>query len=171
MISLPDNRFASGSYDNTIQIWDVTTAIGLKTLESHTGAVLCLVYLGDGHLASGSVDKTIKIWDYLSNLLIKTFDQPHMNSITTLIVLSNNSDSNNSKNESASNSASKSTMPLLVSGSIDSTICIWDVESGLCLHQLKKHSSTINSLISLQNNQLLVSASDDQSIVIWKKVI
>jgi WD40 repeat protein len=59
---LADGRLASGSYDETIRLWDV--AIGAETarLEADTW-VRALCVLQDGRLASGSNDDTIRLWD------------------------------------------------------------------------------------------------------------
>jgi len=54
---------ASGSFDNTIRIWDFNKGIEINKLEVHTGTVLCLVVLPNNQLASGSQDNTIRIWD------------------------------------------------------------------------------------------------------------
>jgi WD40 repeat protein len=60
---LPDGRLASGSYDRTIRLWDVTTGAETARLEGHSGLVSALCVLPDGRLASGSYDRTIRLWD------------------------------------------------------------------------------------------------------------
>ena len=54
---------ASGSWDNTIRLWDVTTGAEGTQLEGHPGSVYSLCLLPDGRLASGSDGKTIRLWD------------------------------------------------------------------------------------------------------------
>jgi WD40 repeat protein len=60
---LPDGRLASGSSDNTINLWDPATGQLTATLEGHSGSVNTLTVLPDGRLASGANDHTIKLWD------------------------------------------------------------------------------------------------------------
>ena len=49
----------SSSYDSNIKIWNLESGICFKTLNAHTGAVICLQLLPNGRLASGSTDRNI----------------------------------------------------------------------------------------------------------------
>jgi WD40 repeat protein len=61
----PDGKtLASGSKDQTIKLWDVTTGKEQATLKGHTDLVTSVAYSPDGKtLASGGGDQTIKLWD------------------------------------------------------------------------------------------------------------
>ena len=62
----PDGtKVASGSEDNTVKLWDVTSGECLQTLEGHSSLrVTSVSFSPDGtKVASGSYDKTIKIWE------------------------------------------------------------------------------------------------------------
>lgn len=61
----PDRRWlASGSYDKTIRIWELSTGRTLRTLTGHTDDVWSLSFSPDGkRLASASQDGTVKVWD------------------------------------------------------------------------------------------------------------
>jgi WD40 repeat protein len=61
----PDGQnIVTGSFDNTIRIWDAQSgaAVG-KTLTGHTGGVYGVSYSPVGHnIVSGSADNTIRVW-------------------------------------------------------------------------------------------------------------
>ena len=59
---IDDNYFASGSFDNTIKIWDFKEQKCVNTLEGHLSNVICIINY-DGKLISCSNDRTIKIWE------------------------------------------------------------------------------------------------------------
>ena len=71
----PDGKFAlSGSVDNTLKLWDISTGREIRTLKGHTSQVRSVVFTPDGKFAlSGSYDDTIKLWDILTGMEIRTF--------------------------------------------------------------------------------------------------
>ena len=56
---------------------------------------------------------------------------------------------------------------LIVSGSGDKCIKIWDAGEGECLKTLKGHTGSISSVSFSSDNKLIVSGSFDKSIKIW----
>ena len=67
----------SGSCDNTLRVWDVSSGACVRTLSGHSAAVFAVsVYAdpssGGMHAVSGSGDKTLRVWDVSSGACVRT---------------------------------------------------------------------------------------------------
>jgi WD40 repeat protein len=104
-ISADGKLLVSGSWDQTIKIWQLETGQLLHTLKGHRDRVYAIALTPDGQIiASGSADKTIKLWHVQTGELLGTFTG-HGNIVTAL--------------------AFTASGEMLVSGSLDKTIKIW----------------------------------------------
>ena len=57
-------RIASGSLDNTVQVWDATPGGNMLIYRGHKSPVESVAWSPDGtRIASGSDDKTVQVWD------------------------------------------------------------------------------------------------------------
>ncbi|KAK0747323.1 WD40-repeat-containing domain protein [Apiosordaria backusii] len=145
--SADGRQLASGSYDNTVKIWDPASGQCLQTLEGHSDSVYSVAFSADGRqLASGSYDNTVKIWDPTSGQCLQTL-KGHSNSVNSVVF---SADSRQ-----------------LASGSGDKTVKIWDPASGQCLQTLEGHSNWVNSVVFSADGRQLASGSDDNTVKIW----
>ncbi|KAF9347017.1 hypothetical protein BGX34_003465, partial [Mortierella sp. NVP85] len=55
----------------------------------------------------------------------------------------------------------------VASGGKDSTVRIWDVETGACLQAMVGHSKEMDSLVYSPQGDVVVSASDDRTVRLW----
>ena len=158
LLSMPKhNLLVSGSYDNTINVWDVNLGTLKYSFNSskngHSKEIFALAAINDDLFASGSFDNTIKVWDVKTGELKFTFDSSkggHSNYVLSLTGIDNRS--------------------LLASGSLDKSIKIWNCSSGELIYTLDEtrggHTSRVSKLVNLGNG-LFASGSDDSSVKIW----
>ena len=144
----PDGKtLISGSADNTIRIWDMTSGQTLRTLAGHTSFVNALTLTPDGKtLISGSADRTIKIWDLATGKLVHTL-LGHTGYVNALDVSPDGQ--------------------VLASSSADSTIKIWDLLTAKLARTLIGHTGFVNSVIFSPDGQTLVSGSTDRTLKVW----
>ena len=64
---LKDGRFATGSDDKSIIIYNNKTFAPDITINIHSNTVTCIIQLSSGILASSSLDKTIKLFNINNN--------------------------------------------------------------------------------------------------------
>jgi F-box/WD-40 domain protein 7 len=72
LVASPDYVF-SGSDDTTIKVWDAATLQCVRTLEGHEDNVRVLA-VGENAMFSGSWDKTIRVWDLRTLECVKVLE-------------------------------------------------------------------------------------------------
>ena len=153
---------ASGSYDQTLRIWDVQTGVVLSQLEGHTAPILSTAFSADGALLmSGSDDQTLRMWDVTG---ITTRSAPTIRHEQTRQVLTGHF---GTVNTLAVQPQQLNGQTLLVSGSNDKTLRVWDARDGHPLATLSGHSKWLQAVVFTPTGQLLASGSDGRSVRIW----
>jgi WD40 repeat protein len=106
----PDGRrLVTGGEENTVKIWDVQTGRELQSLRGHKGDVWAVAFSADAGgrwVASAGEDSTVKVWDSQTGTLVRSF-RGHTGLVTSL--------------------AFSPDGRLLLSGSRDQTVKVWDL--------------------------------------------
>lgn len=172
----PGKMLFSGSDDGTIMLWDLATRTSVRTFSGHVGQVqsIRLVY----EYPSCENDDDTKKKNFFRDPRSKAVsgfsgptsgsspvcsppapDSPAFQSSQALA--SGSSSSSNRRSSSPSESRRK-VRPMLISGSLDNTIRVWDVDSGKSVTTLFGH---IEGVWAVACDKLrLASASHDRTI-------
>jgi len=157
----------SGSFDETVKVWDFLAGKLLRTLPGHSEVVSCLDFSRDGSvIVSGSFDGLIRMWDTTSGQCLKTMVvAQETNAPVTFITFTPNS-------------------RYLITCSLDSTVRIWDYRSkeGTVVKSYTGHSNVKYSIparvLTLPtttqhetdktcSRDLVVMGSEDGCVCIW----
>ncbi len=75
----PDGKhLAAGTWDDSVEIWEVSTRLRIGSLTGHRGLISTIAFSPDGtYIASGGDDATVKLWHFASRRCVLTIDTFH----------------------------------------------------------------------------------------------
>lgn len=144
----PDGQTVlSGSWDNTLILWDIGTGEIIRIFEGHQDRIKSITFMPDGKRAvSGSDDATIILWDVQTGEPIMHFtDQPDQ--VWSVAV---SPDGN-----------------YIASGGTGNLVRLWDVETGQVIRTYEEHTNEIEAVRFSPDGQYLLSTSRDLMIFLW----
>jgi len=182
---------ASGSLDNTILLWRVSSVRceHLSSLHGHQNAVVELHWLQDAErIVSCSPDHTIRVWDIQKSKELKMMKE-HEAFVNTCcpiqqgapLIVSGADDGClkiwDLRNKSSSQTiwthhpvtavSSASNIEIVYSGGIDNVIKMWDLRKGEVVQTLFGHTDIITGLRISPDATHLLSNSMDNTLRIW----
>jgi len=151
-----EESFASCSTDKQIHVCQLGQDRPVKSFQGHTNEVNAIKWDPQGKfLASCSDDMTLKVWSMDRDTCVHDLSA-HQKEIYT-IKWSPTGPGTNNPNMSL----------VLASASFDSTVRLWDVERGTCIHTLTRHKEPVYSVAFSPDGKFLASGSFDKCVHIW----
>ncbi|XP_076889584.1 WD40 repeat-containing protein HOS15-like [Bidens hawaiensis] len=195
--SKKDEYLLIGAYDRTAIIWDTNTYVLKQQFEFHSGPVMDVDWQTNRTFVSGSTDKMIYVCKIGENQPVKRFSghkkfmilQQSLNFSMKSIVemgpdlygvwsMEQDMPVHDFKDHDkavytvkwsptgpTTNNPNKQL--LLASGSHDSTVKLWDVESGGLYHSLNGHRDEVLRLSLSPDGEYLATGSGDKRVNIW----
>lgn len=148
-VSDDGTRAITGSIDNTVRVWDLSTGKEIARLDGHEHHVNAVAFSPAGNTAlSGSTDLTARLWDIDAGTEIKQF-KGHTNIITCVAFAPGGA--------------------RVATGSYDGTVRIWDALTGKELQKLDCGLDNIVKCIAYTpEGDMLASAGKDKLITLWR---
>ncbi|KAI0073400.1 WD40 repeat-like protein [Panus rudis PR-1116 ss-1] len=174
----PGKMLFSASDDGTIRLWDLYERTCVRQFTGHVGQVqsLKLLVLGNGceEPEYGPEEEAIADSKLASFSPARTSSYSASTSPSNATANAKNTsastDSGDSDSETERASIAVSTRtnkPVLISGSLDNTIKLWDIETGKATRTLFGHIEGVWAVAS--DNLRLVSGSHDRTIKVWNR--
>lgn len=146
-----------------MRLWSRTTFELAHIFAGHTGPVNAIdLSRASKRVISASGDGTLILWDIQSRRLLRTFSG-HSRGLACVAFVGSASSSCGIQEPCGSGEGE-----LVVSGSNDKTIRIWHASSGECLCLLEGHENLVRAIAYDALTRRLVSASYDQSVIVWE---
>lgn len=141
-IAAHQDTLVSGSYDNTVRVWKISTGETVHRLQGHSQKVYSVVLDHKrNRCISGSMDNYVKIWSLETGACLFTLEGH-----TSLVGLLDLRDER------------------LVSAAADATLRIWDPENGQCKSTLTAHTGAITCF---QHDGQKVISGSDRTLKLW----
>ncbi|XP_060521751.1 F-box-like/WD repeat-containing protein TBL1XR1-B [Cylas formicarius] len=151
-----NTSFASCSTDQCIHVCKLSMDKPIKSFQGHTNEVNAIKWDPQGNLlASCSDDMTLKIWSMKHDTCVHDL-QAHSKEIYTI-----------KWSPTGPGTQNPNMNLILASASFDSTVRLWDVERGACIHTLTKHTEPVYSVAFSPDGKFLASGSFDKCVHIW----
>ncbi len=147
-VSPKGDVFFTGGLDGTLLQWTVADGSAVA-MTGHEGEILALALSPDGtQLASGSADQRARLWD--------------LSTMKALVLR---------RHTEAVQSVAFGRNRWLATGGGDRTVLVWDLNSehpDEAPRELAGHVQSVTSLAFTRDNEVLASASNDETIRLWR---
>jgi DNA-binding beta-propeller fold protein YncE len=143
----PDSKLIVAGTSQGILMWESSTGVWLPTSGGQDKTIKSLVFSHDGKTIAGGGRGFIYLWNVENGEIINFVEDDRLGEANSIDFSPDDS--------------------LLVSGTDDGIVRIWDVDSASLLRELTGHTSGINGVSFSPNGYYIASVANDQTIRIW----
>lgn len=161
--------------DAIVRVWDTATGKLMYTFEGHLAGISTLAWSPDGQwIATGSDDKTIRLWN------VNTVSDRHHRKLPSAIFTTKSFDLTLLPPQGRAHTkpfvghhnyiyaiAFAPKGNILVSGSYDEAVFVWDVRRACILRSLPAHSDPVAGIDVVFDGTLIVSCALDGLVRVW----
>ncbi|MCA9055330.1 MAG: WD40 repeat domain-containing protein, partial [Planctomycetaceae bacterium] len=180
------DRLITGSYDNSILIWDTKSQRTERSITGHTGWVVDIDISDDGAtILSGSYDQTAALWDAKTGEL-KFRLAKHQAPILSVALSANGKralttsldfqmmlwDAGSGKHlqtfpHFALNCAIDGAGRMAITPGDDGAAVLWDLTGGHMLRTLDSHDRDVASVAISRDGRFAATGSKDEDVILW----
>lgn len=143
----PDGaRIASGSFDQTVKLWDAATTQEILTTKKHSNLVMGVVFSPDGTRIASLDSNEVKLWDAVMGE--ETMSLKGHTSLIRGVAFSPNG-------------------AQIASGGFDQTVRLWNVATGEMTATLKGHTKAVVGVAFNSDGTKVASGSFDKTVRVW----
>ncbi|GAA5815839.1 hypothetical protein MFLAVUS_009355 [Mucor flavus] len=144
-IAAHGNTLVSGSYDNTVAVWNLETGRMIHRMEGHTSNVYAVVIDPiRQQCMSGSMDSTVYVWDIITGECLHKLDGHSI--LVGLLGLTPNH---------------------LVSAAADKTLRVWNPNTGVCEHVLAGKHGHEGAITCFKHDDEKVISGSEGGLKMW----
>lgn len=152
-ITANGKQAVSGSYDNSLILWDLETGDILQRFRGHGNLIYSVALVGQRRMLSGSLDGTIRVWDIVSGAEQNRFEG-HAGTVQSVLAY-----------QTAENQTR------LATAARDGIIILWDITTGMEVQRLESDAGAVWGLDINTEAGLLISAhrvsATEGRVLLW----
>lgn len=148
-LPLLDNEpvLITGSNDKHIIVWNAATGDMEAVLDAHSEGVRCgVLHQPSLELVTGGWDGCSVVWDMVTGRPKQVSNNAHKTSVLCLAQLPGTN--------------------LMISGSGDKTLAVWDVESTVIVNTFRGHADAVQAVVAIDQDRF-VSAGNEGVAIVW----
>jgi len=147
-----DGQFAlTGSWDNTLRLWDLQAGVSVRRFVGHKKEVMSVAFSADNRqIVSASRDGSLRLWNTLGECKF-TIEGENSHSLWPCSV----------------KFSPNTQKPVIVSAGWDKLVKVWDLTNCKLLHDLAGHDGYLNAVSVSPDGSLCASGGRDQTAILW----